>query len=216
MGLEQLDTRQRRLTALSDEELLKLIDEDDKHALEHLINKYKGFIFAKTRSYFVAGGDREDVIQEGLIGLYKAIRDYEADRPASFRGFAELCITRNIITAIKSATRQKHLPLNSSLSLDKPIYQEESERTLLDIVEGHHSLNPEELLVNQERLHYIKEKLASMLTDLERKVLELYLEGCSYKEISIEINRHVKSIDNALQRVKKKLERLTESKEFSL
>lgn len=216
MGLEQLDTPKRGLTALSDEELLELIDEDDKIALEYLINKYKGFILAKTRSYFVVGGDREDVIQEGLIGLYKAIRDYEADRPSSFRGFAELCITRNIITAIKSATRQKHLPLNSSLSLDKPIYQEESERTLLDIVEGQHSLNPEELLVNQERLHHIKEKLADMLTDLEQKVLELYLEGCSYKEISIEINRHVKSIDNALQRVKKKLERLTESRDFSL
>jgi len=216
VGLEQLDTKYSSLTELSDEELLELIDEDDKQALEYLINKYRGFILAKTRNYFVAGGDREDVIQEGLIGLYKAIRDYEVDRPSSFRGFAELCITRNIITAIKSATRQKHLPLNSSLSLDKPIYQEESERTLLDIIEGHHSLNPEELLLNQERLEQIKDRLASMLTDLERKVLELYLEGCSYKEISIEINRHVKSIDNALQRVKRKLESLTEYKEISL
>src|SRR5690625_5425719 len=95
------------------------------------------------RYYFVACCDREDVIQEGLIGLYKAIRDYEVDRPSSFRGFAELCITRNIITAIKTASRQKHIPLNSSLSLDKPLYQQESERTLLDIVEGSHSLNPE-------------------------------------------------------------------------
>lgn len=214
MGIEQLDTKSKPLTALSDEELLERIDDNDKSALEYLINKYKGFILAKTRNYFLAGGDREDVIQEGLIGLYKAIRDYEVDRPASFRGFAELCITRNIITAIKTASRQKHIPLNSSLSLDKPLYQEESERTLLDIIEGSPSLNPEELLVNQERLDQIKKKLASMLTDLERKVLELYLEGCSYKEISVEINRHVKSIDNALQRVKRKLETLTESDEF--
>lgn len=216
MGLEQLERDAKSLSMLSDEELLELIDEDDKSALEHLIDKYKGFILSKTRNYFLVGGDREDVIQEGLIGLYKAIRDYEVDRPSSFRGFAELCITRNIITAIKTASRQKHIPLNSSLSLDKPLYQQESERTLLDIVEGSHSLNPEEMIVNQERLHQIEEKLASMLTELERKVLELYLEGRTYKEISVEINRHVKSIDNALQRVKKKLETLTDGKKLRL
>lgn len=212
MGLEQLDTKIRTFTALSDEELLELIDENDKNALEYLINKYRGFILAKTRSYFVAGGDREDVIQEGYIGLYKAIRDYESERLSSFRGFAELCITRNIITAIKSAARQKHIPLNSSLSLDKPMFQEDSERTLLDIVEGHHSSNPEELLVHREKIKQIKEQLSLMLTDLEKKVLELYLDGCSYKEISIEINRHVKSIDNALQRVKRKIESITKLK----
>jgi len=212
VGLEQLDTKIRTFTALSDEELLELIDENDKNALEYLINKYRGFILAKTRSYFVAGGDREDVIQEGYIGLYKAIRDYESERLSSFRGFAELCITRNIITAIKSAARQKHIPLNSSLSLDKPMFQEDSERTLLDIVEGHHSSNPEELLVHREKIKQIKEQLSLMLTDLEKKVLELYLDGCSYKEISIEINRHVKSIDNALQRVKRKIESITKLK----
>ena len=215
VGIKYLDTTRKPFAMLSYEELLERIKDNDKNALEFLINRYRGVILAKTNHYCVAGGDREDVIQEGLIGLYKAIRDYESDRPSSFRAFAELCIMRNIITAIKSASRQKHIPLNSSLSLDKPIYQEESERTLLDIIEGANNMNPEELLVNRERLEQISIKLSTMLTDLERKVLKLYLEGCSYKEISEEIDRHVKSIANALQRVKKKLESLAKLKELS-
>lgn len=209
-----IENPSEQLDALTDEELLKLTYEGNYNALEVLIHKYKGFVFAKARTYFMIGGDREDIVQEGLIGLYKAICDYEKDKLSSFKGFAELCITRHIITAIKTATRQKHHPLNSYISLDKPIYDEGSERTLLDIIEGSRATDPQELIVNREKLYDVQGKLSYLLTDLEKSVLQLYLEGCTYKEISKRINRHVKSIDNALQRIKRKFHRLVESKEF--
>lgn len=190
-----------------DEELVEQIRSGDDAALENLMNKYKSFVRAKSRSYFLIGGDHEDIVQEGMIGLYKAIRDYKGDKLSSFRAFAELCITRQIITAIKTATRQKHLPLNSYVSLDKPIYDEDSERTLLDVLCGSKMSDPEELFINQEEFDDIETKIQEILSDLEQKVLMLYLDGRSYQEISTELNRHVKSIDNALQRVKRKLER---------
>ena len=168
----------------------------------------------KGRSYFLIGADREDIVQEGMIGLYKAIRDFKGDKLASFKAFAELCITRQIITAIKTATSQKHIPLNSYVSLDKPIYDEESDRTLMDVISGSKVLDPEELIINQEDYDYMEIKMAELLSDLERKVLALYLDGQSYQEISEELNRHVKSIDNALQRVKRKLERYLEIREL--
>src|SRR5699024_5328263 len=177
-------------------------------ALEYLIRKYKSFVYSKTRTYFLIGSDREDVIQEGMIGLYKAILDYKGEKLSSFRRFAELCITRQIITSIKTATRQKHIPLNSYISLDKPIYDEESERTLIDIIEGSEAIDPQELLLSREKYKHIQEKLASSLSRLERNVLNYYLVGCTYEEIANKLNRHIKSIDNALQRVKRKLEQL--------
>ena len=134
--------------SLSDEEIVQLARDTDDEALEHLINKYKNFVRAKARSYFLIGADREDIIQEGMIGLYKAIRDFRPDKLASFRAFAELCITRQIITAIKTATRQKHIPLNSYVSLNKPIYDEESDRTLLDVISGSKVTDPEELVIS--------------------------------------------------------------------
>src|SRR5690606_25502733 len=146
----------------------------------------------------------------------KAIRDFKEDKLASFKAFAELCITRQIITAIKTATRQKHIPLNSYVSLDKPIYDEESDRTLMDVISGAKILDPEELLINREKIHNIESKVMELLSDLERKVLALYLDGRSYQEISEELDRHVKSIDNALQRVKRKLERYLELREFGV
>lgn len=176
-------------------------------ALEFLINKYRNFVKAKARSYFLIGADREDIIQEGMIGLYKAIRDFRGDRLSSFRAFAELCITRQIITAIKTATRQKHIPLNSYVSLNKPIYDEDSDRTLLDILTGAKITDPEELIINREEYNDIEFKMGEILSELEWRVLMLYLEGKSYHEIAVELERHVKSIDNALQRVKRKLER---------
>ncbi|MBM4235609.1 MAG: RNA polymerase sporulation sigma factor SigH [Firmicutes bacterium] len=179
-------------------------------ALEYLINKYKNFVKAKARSYFLIGADREDIIQEGMIGLYKAIRDFRDDKLSSFRAFAELCITRQIITAIKTATRQKHIPLNSYVSLNKPIYDEDSDRTLLDILSGTKITDPEELMINREEYNDIEYKMGEILSELEWKVLTLYLEGKSYQEIAIDLERHVKSIDNALQRVKRKLERYLE------
>lgn len=189
-----------------DEELVMLANEGDLIALETIINKYKNFVKAKARSYFLIGADREDIIQEGMIGLYKAIRDFRGDKLSSFRAFAELCITRQIITAIKTATRQKHIPLNSYVSLNKPIYDEESDRTLLDVLSTSKVLDPEELIINREELNAMEGKIGEILSDLEWKVLTSYLQGKSYQEIAAELNRQVKSIDNALQRVKRKLE----------
>jgi len=151
-----------------------------------------------------------------MIGLYKAVRDFKGDKLSSFKAFAELCITRQMITAIKTATRQKHIPLNSYVSLDKPIYDDESDRTLMDVISGTRATDPEELIVNREKVDDIEVKMAELLSDLERKVLALYLDGRSYQEISEELNRHVKSIDNALQRVKRKLEKYLEYREISL
>ncbi len=148
-----------------------------------------------------------------MIGLFKAIRDYKEDKLSSFKAFAELCITRQIITAIKTATRQKHIPLNSYVSLDKPIYDEESDRTLLDVISEAKVTDPEEMIISQEEYTDIESKISELLSDLERKVLSLYLDGRSYQEISEQLNRHVKSIDNALQRVKRKLERYMEMRE---
>lgn len=194
----------------SDEDIVTEAKDGNTIALEFLINKYKNFVKAKARSYFLIGADREDIIQEGMIGLYKAIRDFKGDKLSSFRAFAELCITRQIITAIKTATRQKHIPLNSYVSLNKPIYDEDSDRTLLDILSGTKITDPEELMINREEYNDIEFKMGEILSDLEWKVLTLYLEGKSYQEIAVDLRRHVKSIDNALQRVKRKLERYLE------
>ncbi|MCL4514575.1 MAG: RNA polymerase sporulation sigma factor SigH [Firmicutes bacterium] len=198
---------------LVDEEVVELARNGDDIALEYLINKYKNFVRAKARSYFLIGADREDIIQEGMIGLYKAIRDFRPDKLASFRAFAELCITRQIITAIKTATRQKHMPLNSYVSLNKPIYDEESDRTLLDVLTGTRVSDPEEMIINRENFVDIENKMGEFLSDLEWKVLMFYLEGKSYQEIAEDLQRHVKSIDNALQRVKRKLERYLEKRD---
>lgn len=195
---------------MRDEDIVEVATTSDPRALEYLITKYKNFVRVKARSYFLIGADREDIIQEGMIGLYKAIRDYDRDKLTSFRAFAELCITRQIITAIKTATRQKHIPLNSYISLNKPIYDEESDRTLLDVISGAKITDPEELIISSEELYSMESKVVELLSDLEWEVLMAYLDGKSYQEIADELNRHVKSIDNALQRVKRKLERYLE------
>ncbi|MBE3576806.1 MAG: RNA polymerase sporulation sigma factor SigH [Limnochordales bacterium] len=199
---------------LVDEEIVALAQGGDKLAQEFLINKYRNFVRSKARAYFLIGADREDIIQEGMIGLYKAIRDFRLDKLASFRAFAELCVTRQIITAIKTATRQKHSPLNSAVSLNKPIYDEDSDRTLMDIFQADVN-DPEEVVISQEEYGDIEAKMGEFLSDLEWKVLNYYLDGKSYQEIAQELNRHVKSIDNALQRVKRKLERYLEKRNAS-
>ena len=203
----QEQVQQQCLADLTDEELVSLVHSGDTEALDFLITKFRTIVRMKARSYFLIGADREDIIQEGMIGLYKGIRDYRGDKLSSFRAFAELCIVRQIITAIKTATRQKHIPLNSYVSLDKPIYDEESDRTLLDVLAGGNLEDPEELMINREEFSYMEDKMEEVLSTLEREVLSLYLEGETYQEISEKLNRHVKSIDNALQRVKRKLER---------
>ena len=208
---QQLDMIE--LEHLTDEEIVELAKYGNVGALEFLINKYKNFVRAKARTYFLIGADREDIIQEGMIGLYKAIRDYRYDRQASFRAFAEICVTRQIITAIKTATRQKHIPLNSYVSLNKPVFDEESERTLGEVVITEKDGNPEDLFINQENLMDIESTMNKILSPLEQEVVGLYLEGKSYQEIAEQLNRHVKSVDNALQRVKRKLEQYLDRRE---
>ncbi len=189
-----------------EEELICLANQGDSIAEEIIINKYKKLVKVKARSYFLIGADTEDIIQEGMIGLYKAVRNYQLKKISSFKAFAELCITRQIITAIKSATRQKHIPLNSYISLNRPIFNEDSDRTLLDIVDSLSTNDPQDLFLNNEKLESLRKRINKILSDLERDVLEAYLEAKSYQEISQQLGRHVKSIDNALQRIKRKLE----------
>ena len=207
MKLHALAKTQPTCNSTVDEELIMEAKAGYDAALEYLTNKFKKFMRAKARTYFLIGADREDIIQEGMIGLYKAIRDFRGDKLSSFRAFAELCITRQIITAIKTATRQKHLPLNSYISLNKPIFDEESDRTLLDIINEENVSDPEEVMISREEFAGIELKMNEILSNLEWEVLSQYLQGRSYQEIAQELNRHVKSIDNALQRVKRKLEK---------
>lgn len=203
-----------RFKDLTDEEIVRMAQEDhDAEATDYIVHKYRNFVKAKARSYFLIGADKEDIIQEGMIGLYKATRDFRGDKQASFRAFADLCVTRQIITAIKTATRQKHIPLNSYVSLNKPIYTDESERTLMDVVSAAPVSDPEELIISRENFADIELRMNEVLSDLEWQALTAYLEGKSYNEMSRELHRHVKSIDNALQRVKRKLERYLEMRD---
>lgn len=198
---------------MQDEEIIMLATTGNSKAVDYIINKYVKLVRSKARPYFLIGADREDIIQEGMIGLFKAIRDYKTDRYSSFRVFAEVCITRQIITAIKTATRQKHIPLNSYVSLNKPLFDDDNDRTLLDIIDEKASLDPEQMYINREQFTSIEEKIYKVLSSLEKKVLKLYLEGKSYIEIADKLEKPMKSIDNALQRVKRKLEKSIEESE---
>ena len=193
---------------MADEEVVSLSQQGNMYAMEAILNRYKGFVASKARPYFLIGGNHEDMIQEGMIGLYKAVRDYLPDKQASFRSFAEICITRQMITAIKTATRQKHQPLNSYVSLSRPAYDENSDQTLADVVLGSSCMNPEELIINKESYSACEAAISKSLSKLEHKILGYYLQGKSYQEISEYIGKSPKSIDNALQRVKRKLERI--------
>ncbi len=190
-----------------DEEIVIEAKKGDVRAQEHLISKYENFVKSKAKSYFLIGADKEDIYQEGMIGLNKAIRDFKPDKLSSFKAFAELCVTRQIITAIKTATRQKHIPLNTYVSLNKPIYDEESDRTLMDILSEAKIADPEELVISREEMGHIQNEIGEVLSNLEMEVLMSYIDGKSYQEIACDLDRHAKSIDNALQRVKRKLEK---------
>lgn len=196
--------------AMNDDEIVELAKHGNEKALVFIIEKYKNYVRSKARTYFLIGADREDIIQEGMIGLYKAIRDYNTDKLTSFKAFAELCITRQIITAIKTATRQKHIPLNSYVSLNKPIYEEDKDRTLIDVICKNRAFDPEEIIINKEDYLNIEIKINEILSNLELIVLSSYLKGKSYQEIAINLGKQIKSIDNALQRVKKKIEKYIE------
>lgn len=207
-------TKEQIYKSAKDEELVLMAQNGDDAAQEYLLDKYKSLVRAKSRAYFLIGADSEDIIQEGMIGLYKAVRDYNEEKNASFRSFAELCVNRQMITAIKAATRQKHQPLNSYVSLNKPVYEEESEQTYMDFLQSSSDslLNPEALLIGQENKSFLEDQMVKNLSSFETRVLVLYLQGRSYFEIANVLDKPEKSIDNALQRVKKKLEKFLEEK----
>jgi RNA polymerase sporulation-specific sigma factor len=193
-------------TDLSDEELVLVARSGDELAIEALLYRYRHYARAKARSYFLAGADKEDIVQEGMIGLFKAIRDFQGEKNIAFRAFAELCITRQIITAIKTATRQKHQPLNSYVSLNKPAPGDDEDRPLEEALVISAGSDPADLVVSAEEIASIKLSMGRLLSDLETEVLQLYMDGKSYQQIADILGRHVKSIDNALQRIKRKLE----------
>lgn len=206
-GIAKQD-RWRSAEARSDDELVMASRHGDDAALAELLTKYRAFARVKARSYFLVGADREDIVQEGMIGLYKAIRDFNPDMQTSFRAFAELCVTRQIITAIKTATRQKHGPLNNYVSFSRPVGGDggDGERVLADVLPTVAISDPADLVISAERIRALQSHFDEVLSDLETEVLRLYVEGKSYQEIAERLQRHVKSIDNALQRIKRKLE----------
>ena len=187
--MAQLDINNYNYDPEVDERLLFQIKEGNNVALEELINKYKNFVRAKAKTYFLVGADKEDIVQEGMIGLFKAIRDFKDEKMVSFKSFAEICVTRQIITAIKTATRQKHMPLNSYISLNKPVYEDDGERTLMETINHDTISDPEMLFIGKEELLRIEGKINEVLSSFELEVLYLYLQGKSYHEIVSELNK---------------------------
>lgn len=195
------------LSELADDELVARFHGGDTDALAVLLERYRRFARAKARGYFLIGADSDDIEQEGMIGLYKAARDFRADRQSSFRAFAELCITRQVITAVKTATRHKHQPLNQYVSISGVRGSDDpGERSVEDLLHDHYETDPADAIVSLERMDAMRRSMAEMLSSLEVDVLRLYVEGKSYQEIGDHLGRHVKSIDNALQRIKRKLD----------
>lgn len=205
--LDQGSTKALSYTRMEDEEVIHYIRNGCAIGMEHLIEKYKPLVRAKGRSYFLVGADREDIVQEGMIGLFKAIRDYRDDKSIPFRIFAEMCITRQIITAVKTATRQKHIPLNSYISLNKKVFDDDSEKMLIEVLQEVSVTDPEELFISKEEINLIETKMQELLSPFEKQVLSLYLSGVAYQDIARQLKKPVKSVDNALQRLKKKVEK---------
>lgn len=196
---------------MEDAEIVSLAQAGDVQASEYIMIKYKNLVRSKAHAYFIMGAETEDLLQEGMIGLFKAIRDYDQEKNDSFYAFAVMCIRRQLISALKRATRQKHIPLNSYVSLNKSIYDEENERTLMDVLTARGVSNPEQLMIAQQEYEFINAKIENVLSDFERAVLKEYITGKSYSEIASDMNTQPKSVDNALQRVKSKLERALRS-----
>jgi RNA polymerase sigma-H factor len=202
---------------LDDTYLVALAKRGSADAYERIVKRYRGFVRLKASSYFLLGGDPEDLIQEGLVGLYKAIRDFRSDRESSFRNFAELCITRQIITAVKTASRNKHAPLNQYVSFAQtPAAAGESETTLEEILPGPASEDPAQRAIATEELQALVACMSSVLSELESRVLSLYLDGHSYEAIGERLECDTKTVDNALQRVKRKVSTHLASREVLL
>ena len=197
-----------------DREYIKRIKSGDNIALNYIMDKYKNFVFSKAKPFFIVGAEKEDIVQEGMIGLYKAIKGYDETKDVTFKVFADLCIRRQIMTAIKSATRQKHIPLNSYLSLNKAAFDEEGDRTVLDVLDIETVPDPLDTITSRETYENLEMQMNELLSDFEQKVLNEYLNGCSYSEIATRLDSHVKAVDNAVQRIKKKVDKHIERDEI--
>lgn len=195
--------------SFSDEELVVLAQQSDDRALDYLLSKYFVYVRNKSLSYYIVGADRDDIIQEGMIGLFKAVRDFSSERGVSFKTFADVCVTRQIITAVKNASRQKHAPLNFYVSLNKSVSDEDDDSTLSDILGQAKDSNPEEILIKKENANILGSEMSRLLSQFELLVLTLYLQGNSYQDIGKMIGKTPKSVDNALQRIKKKFEKIS-------
>ena len=195
----------KELSTLSDEQLVLLSVEGNTEAEECILHRYKSCVKSKARTYYLIGADNDDIVQEVMIGLYKAIRDFSPDNNITCKTFADVCITRQILTAIRTANRNKHNPLNASISMNAPLFNDDSGATFMDLIQQNSVSNPEEIYIIDESLKEIKNEISKKLSGFENNVLELYLDGLSYVEISETMNKSLKSIDNALQRIKKKL-----------
>lgn len=202
---------EQKYRALSDEEIVRLAQNGDKSASEFITAKYLPYVRNKSRAYFLVGGEVEDIMQEGLIGLYEAIKDFSDGRQASFKTFMDICVTRQIMTALKAASRQKHIPLNTYVSLNKPVYVEDTNKSYQDMLVTSKTDDPESLYIDGEKTEEISKEIRNSLSDFEYRVLRLYLQGVSYLKIANVLNKEEKAIDNAIQRIRKKLSRNLES-----
>lgn len=195
---------------MDDNDVVKLAQNGSREAIEYLLHKYSGLVRAKLKSYFLLGAEKEDLLQVGLLGLWEAVMDFRDDKDVSFRCFAQMCVQRELITAIKAATRQRQIPLNSSLSLDAQIYPDSPEKSLSDVLPCTRNKNPEDVWTDAESATYLKRSIRQRLSRFEWQVFRAYLEGMSYNEVAGQLSCKVKSIDNALTRIRRKLSRVVE------
>ena len=206
------NTSEKSFASFRDEDLVELAQKGNDRALDYLFGKYIPYVRNKSLSYFIAGADRDDIIQEGMIGLFKAVRDFSSERGVTFKTFADVCVTRQILTAVKNASRQKHAPLNFYISLNKSVADEDDDSTLADILGHAQSTNPEDILLEKEKADILGTEMHRLLSEFEQRVLSLYLQGKSYADIAREIEKTPKAVDNALQRIKKKFEKISSDK----
>ncbi len=197
------------LNKYSDEELVNLYRQENEQAVEYLFEKYKNLVRKKAKAMYLAGGDNDDLIQEGMIGLYKAVRDYKEERDASFFTFASMCINRQMITAVTASNRKKNIPLNSYVSFDSPVSgEEDSDMKLADVLPPSIEQNPEKLFIDKEFANDLQKKVMESLSSFEKEVFKYYMDGKDYIEISEKMNKTPKSIDNALQRIRNKVDKI--------
>lgn len=192
------------LTQKTDEELIQMIQAGDRNALNYLLERYKDLVNMKIGKYFIIGAEKEDIFQEGMIGLYKAVKNFNGDKHSSFKSFANMCIERQLITAIKTSNRQKHMPLNSYLSLNTSAYNQEDSEDLMEVFNSHTMEDPLDTITKKEYYQFVEESIDKNLSTFEKQVLQRFINGESYVDIAQKLDSSVKSVDNAIQRIRKK------------